>query len=389
MIRTLTGCLVCVLFGSIATANDWSPSRLGYTSYRTNLSGGRQPNIATMRAWTVNADGSDAREVAPRLSDEANSWTQFAGWSPEGSLAIVGRGWESPENAKWEEEHRTFRFIEGGWLYDMYLFDAKTNAATNMTSVDRVSFYNTGLFFWPDDPKSLGFQALIDGNSHPFRMDRDGKNKRDLTAESKEFSYGFSASPDGRRIAYHKSYQVFIADRDGSNAKKVETGHPFNFAPQWSPDSSHLLFVSGEHENCHPHLVRADGSGLRKIADRGGYVGWMAFLDVPDFHNGSSDIPAWAPDGTWVYYTSKIGDNIELFRVDRSGKNERLTTTPKGSSHYHPTPSPDGKFLAYGSKRDGLRRLYVMRLSDLAERPITPAKAGHGSIWPQWRPAGR
>ncbi len=189
----------------------------------------------------------------------------------------------------------------------MYLLDLATGKAQNLTDVDRVSFHNTGLFFWPNDPTKLGFQAIVDGDSHPFRMDRDGKNKRDLTKDSKEFAYGFSASPDGRRIAYHKSYQVYVADADGTNARLIPTGQPFNFAPQWSPDGKHLLFVAGEHYNCHPYVVAADGTGLRKLADRGGYRGVIEFLDVPDFHGGSSDIPAWSADGKSVYYTASVG----------------------------------------------------------------------------------
>ena len=163
------------------------------------------------------------------------------------------------------------------------------------------------MFFWPGDPTKFGFQALIDGDSHPFRMDRDGKNKRDLTKDSKEFAYGFSASPDGKRIAYHKSYQVYVADADGSNAKRIETGQPFNFAPQWSPDGAWLLFLAGEHYDCHPHVARADGSGLKKLASRGGYKGVVEFLDVPDFHGGSSDLPVWSADGRSVFYTARVG----------------------------------------------------------------------------------
>jgi hypothetical protein len=67
-------------------------------------------------------------------------------------------------------------------------------------------------------------------------MDRDGRNKVDLTKTSNEFAYGFSSSRDGKRIAYHKSYQVYLADADGSNAVHVKTGNPFNFVPTWSPD---------------------------------------------------------------------------------------------------------------------------------------------------------
>src|SRR5262249_40162483 len=153
------------------------------------------------------------------------------------------------------------------------------------------------------------------GNSHPFVMDRDGRNKRDLTEGSREFAYGFGASPDGWRIAYHKGYKVYVADADGSNAREVQTGHPFNFAPQWSAGGAHLRSLSGEHYACHPHVVRADGTHLRKIADRAGYPGVVAFLDVPDFHGGSSDIPNWAADGRSIFYTARVGTSVELFRA--------------------------------------------------------------------------
>ncbi|WP_435008615.1 hypothetical protein P12x_005824 [Tundrisphaera lichenicola] len=384
--RIIAGCAVWLFCG----ADEPRSPRIGYTEFLTDLPGGRQPNIATMRAMIVQADGTGRKEVAPALASEPNSWTQFAGWSPDGRLAIVGRGWESPENARWEEEHRTFRFNAEGWLYDMNLVELASGSVTNLTAVDRVSFYNTGLFFWPGDPDRLGFQALIGSDSHPFSMDRDGRNKRDLTKDSKEFAYGFSASPDGRRIAYHKSYHVFVADADGSNAVEIATGNPFNFAPQWSPDGTHLLFVSGEHYNCHPFVVKSDGTGLRKLADRGGYRGMVEFLDVPDFHGGSSDIPTWSLDSASIFSTAKVGENVELFRTTLDGRSEQLTHAPEGSLHYHPTPSPDGQWLAYGSKRDGIRQLYTMKLADRSETRITNLEKGHAALWPHWEPsAGR
>jgi TolB protein len=360
---------------------------IGYTELRTNLAGGRHANVTTMRAAASKADGTGRRTFAEKLTRERDTLTQFAGWSPEGQTAIVGRGWESPENAKWEEEHKTFRFSAEDWLCDVYLLNLADDTATNVTAVERVSYHNSGLFFWPGDETKFGFQALIDGNSHPFRMDRDGKNKRDLTKDSKEFAYGFSAAPDGKRIAYHKNYQVYVAETDGSNAKHVKTGEPFNFAPQWSPGGESLLFLVGEHYDCHPHVVRADGTGLRKLASRSGYKGVVEFLDVPDFHGGSSDLPVWSADGSSVFYTARIGRNVELFHVPLDGKSEQLTDTPAESLHYHPQPSPDGKWLAYGSKRDGIRQLYVMRLSDRKEHRLTNLEKGQAAMWPCWQPA--
>jgi Tol biopolymer transport system component len=112
----------------------------------------------------------------------------------------------------------------------------------------------------------------------------------------------------------------------------------------------------------------------------------IEFLDVPDFHGGSSDIPAWSADGTAVFFTAKVGENVELFRCALDGKPERLTQTPTGSHHYHATPSRDGLWLAYGSKRDGVRQLYVMRLADKSESRITHLEKGRAAMWPHWEP---
>ena len=378
--------LADALFAAIKVRGEaWPRTLIGYTEFRTNLPDGRHPNVCTMRAKVVCADGSEPREIAAALADAPDTWTQFGGWSPDGKTAIVARGWQSAENARIEEERKEFHFTKEGWLLDANLIELTTGRTVNVTAIERVSFYNGGLFFWPGDGSKLGFTALIAGQSHPFRMDRDGRHKTDLTTGAKEFTYGFSSSPDGRRIAYHKDYQVFLADADGSNAVQVQTGQPFNFCPEWSPDGEWVLFVSGQHYDCHPHLVRADGTGLRKLADRGGYRGIIEILDVPDFHGGSSDVPAWSVDGRRVFYTAKVGANVELFAVALDGTTERLTDSTEGTLHYHPTPSPDGAWLAYGSKRDGIRQLYVMRLADRAKRCITNLTPGYAAMWPHWQ----
>jgi Tol biopolymer transport system component len=148
-----------------------------------------------------------------------------------------------------------------------------------------------------------------------------------------------------------------------------------------------VLFLAGEHYDCHPHVVKPDGTGLKKLASRNGYRGVIDYLDVYDFHDGSSNTPVWAPDSKSVFYTAKVGRNVELFRVPLDGKPEQLTDTPAGSMHYHPTPSRDGKWLVYGSKRDGVRQLYVMRLSYKREWRITDLAKGRAAMWPHWQPA--
>lgn len=359
-------------------------ARIGYTELRTDRPGGRHANVRTMRAAMVRADGTGRTLVGEELAKEADTWTQFAGWSPDGKTAVVGVGWQSPENARWEEENKTFRMEDGKWRYDTCLLDPVTGKATNVTAVDRVSHYNSGLFFLPGG-KGLGFTALMNGVSKPHVMDVDGRNKRDVSGGG-GFAYGYSASPDGKHICYHQDYQLYVSAADGTNKRHVKTGNRFDFAPSWSPDGRWLLFLSGEHYDCHPHVARPDGTGLKKLADRGGYTGVVEFLDVSDFHGGSSDVPVWAPDGSAVYYTAKAGKCVELYRVTLAGSATRLTTSPNDTLHYHPQPSPDGRWLVYGSRRDGVRNLYVMNLADQTVRRITDAKAGTAAMWPHWQP---
>ena len=371
-----------------ADADDKPPDLLiGYTEFRTDLPGGRYVNQATFRAVVVKADGTGRRVLAEELTREKGYSTQFAGWSPDGKTAILLRNWQSEANGKWEEAHQQFSFSTDGRLVDGYLFDLASGKATNVTGVERVSHFNEGLGFMPGDTTKLRFSATIGGKTRPYLMDLDGKNKRELSKDYPHLVHGMSLSPDGKRGAYEDpAYRFFLADADGSNAKQIKTGERFHLMPSWSPDGAWVLFVAGEHYDCHPHVVKADGTGLKKLASRNGYRGVIDYLDVHDFHDGSSDLPVWAPDSKSVFYTSKIGSNTELFRVTLDGKREQLTDSAAGSMHYHPQPSPDGKWLVYGSKRDGVRQLYVMRLSDRKEHRITDLKKGHAAMWSSWQP---
>ena len=378
---------------ALSAADGTNPPDLliGYTEFRTDLPGGRYVNVGTMRAAVVKADGTGRRVLAEELTREK-------GYLDAVRRLVAGRqdGHLPPRL-----EERRERQVGGGAQglplqratavsYDVYLFDLASGKATNVTAVERVSHYNDGLGFWPGDPTKLRFLALVDGVNRPFLMDRDGKNKRDLIKDSPNLVHGMSLSPDGKRGAYEDpGYRLYLADADGSNARQVKTGQRFHLMPSWSPDGAWVLFVAGEHYDCHPHVVKADGTGLKKLASRNGYRGVIDFLDVYDFHDGSSDLPVWAPDSKSVFYTAKVGENVELFRVTLDGKSEQLTETPAGSMHYHPAPSPDGKWLVYGSKRDGVRQLYVMRLSDKKEWRITDLKKGHAAMWAYWQPAAR
>jgi TolB protein len=381
--------IAAFLFVGVSAADEPARERsdylIGYTVQRSNLPGGQFPNRVTSRPFVVKADGTGVRQLGEDLTRKPNYAASFAGWSPDGRQAILSQGWESPENGEWEHKHRTFRFTAEHWLVDIVLCDIDTGTLTNLTAVDRVSFYNAGLQFWPKQPNRLGFLALIDGEQRPYAMDRDGKNKQPL-AKGAGFIYGFSTSPDGKRISYHKNYQVFVADADGGNAKPIKNGHPFQFCPVWSPTGEWLAFLSGEHYNCHPHVVRADGTGLKKLADRGGYRGVVEGLDEPDFHSENSDVPTWSPDGRWLYYTAKVEKAVELMRANADGKIEQLTRSKAGVLNFFPQVSPDSHWVAFGSTRSGVRQIHVARADGSECSQITHVEAGWRAYHPHWRP---
>ena len=142
---------------------------IGYTELRTNLPGGRHANVTTMRAVVVKADGTGRRLLAEELTrKKPDTWTQFAGWSPDGKTA------DSRPRLGEPRERQVGGGAQGLPLHRRRLavrhvpVDLASGKATNVTAVERVSFYNGGLFFWPGDTTKLGVHALIDGNSHPF-----------------------------------------------------------------------------------------------------------------------------------------------------------------------------------------------------------------------------
>ena len=145
MIRCLCLLLITVLTARCVHASEPDLARrlIGYTEGRNDLPDGQFANWVTNRACIVRADGTGRRVLAESLTEESYTWTQFAGWSPDGSRAIVLSLWESPENAAWERQHGTFRMTEG-WLVDSCLLELSTGRITNLTSVERVSLYNTG-----------------------------------------------------------------------------------------------------------------------------------------------------------------------------------------------------------------------------------------------------
>src|SRR5262245_44663253 len=90
LVAAALACALMILPRSLQAAEQTLPEQwIGYTELRTNLPGGRHANVRTMRAVVVNAKGTGRRVLAEGLAGEPDSWTQFAGWCPDGRVAVL------------------------------------------------------------------------------------------------------------------------------------------------------------------------------------------------------------------------------------------------------------------------------------------------------------
>lgn len=149
------------------------------------------------------------------------------------------------------------------------------------------------------------------------------------------------------RIAYvnrvGKSYRLIVADSDGHNEQTVLAQKEPIMSPAWSPDGSHLAYVSFETGHAVVY-VQSLYTNQRKV--------------LADFR-GSNSAPAWSPDGKQlaVVLTRDGSSQIYLVRPDGSGL-RRLTFS--GAIDTEPHFSPGGQYLLFTSDRGGSAQVYRM-----------------------------
>lgn len=115
-----------------------------------------------------------------------------------------------------------------------------------------------------------------------------------------------------------------------------------------------IAFHSDRGGNLDVYIIRADGTGLRRMTD----------------YSGKDSFPAWSPDGGMLAYQSIRDGNSEIFLLD-VGSGESYRFTDNRCSDWAPSFSPDGKELAYYSECDGNREIVVTPLDGGPTRQLT------------------
>jgi serine/threonine protein kinase/Tol biopolymer transport system component len=249
-------------------------------------------------------------------------------------------------------------------------------------------------------------------------------------------------SPDGSFIAYNSGNagaflvssqfnitptRIYVVPANGGRRVAVTDSIHMSVSPAWSADGRSLFFVSnmngpreifeqplrkngspfgaprriGSGRNAHSLTASADG---RTIAfstlelrspvwsapiSRSGPTAFSAARPVTR-RNESVEGMAVSADGNWLFYDSNVSGNSEIYKARLgadgvAGDGIQLTRDP--DADFAPTPSPDGKEIAFYSTRAGTRDIWVMQADGTGLVRVTdlPSSEYH----PRWSPDGK
>ncbi len=189
-----------------------------------------------------------------------------------------------------------------------------------------------------------------------------------------------SWSPDGSRLVFSLSQNIYVANADGSNRRRLTDAAPGtgNFYPAWSPDGRTIAYWHGS--------TTGDDGGPRDaeiytIPVAGGSPTRLT-------HDNTNDIePAWSPDSSKIAYFH-AGD---LWVMNADGSSKYLAHVGSGG-HWAPAWSPDGTEIAflsyYGNSADGPLlevKTFNVQTEEVKDLGVDVATDFNG---PSWMPSG-
>lgn len=233
---------------------------------------------------------------------------------------------------------------------------------------------------WRPDGKKIGYIS----SSQLWEMNPDGTEKRKLNTE--EGITAFNYSPKGTHVYYTKEIQIekTLNDRYPDLPKVTAKEYDELMMRHWNTWEdgaySHVFFAS-----------YTDG----KIGEATDIMPNEPY-DSPTAPFGGEEQLNWSADGKWIAYTCKkekgtayaVSTNTDIYLYNiETGKTENISTPNKGYD-LEPRFSPDGKWIAWLSmERAGFEadkaRIILMDLKTKEKKEITAGfdQSGGNVVW--------
>jgi imidazolonepropionase-like amidohydrolase/Tol biopolymer transport system component len=229
------------------------------------------------------------------------------------------------------------------------------------------------------DGKLIAFDLLGDIYTMPIA---GGKPTR--IAEGLAYDHQPRFSPDGKRIAFTSDRgggdNIWVMNLDGGD-KRAVTKEDFRLLnqPSWSPDGRYIVAKK------HFTTGRSLGTGEVWIYHVSGGGGVPLVKRASEVLQKELGEPIYAADGKSIFYVRNVtsgpifeyaqDSNTDLFDIERYElETGEVTTAVSGvGGSVRPTPSPDGKKIAFVRRERAKSKLYVKDLASGEERKVYDA----------------
>ena len=301
-----------VLDISVSGPMSWSPDGKWLA-----LAQGRAFNSSI---FVVSPEGGEPRGIVDR---QARQFDDAPAFSPDGrSLAFSG--------------------CASRYSCDVYLQplrpDGSPDGAPRQIAGAGMGIYSLA---WSRDGKSLIYPGMQNFGtlSYLWRAGSDGRQSPQRIEIAGPRASSPSASPVADRLVFESSledwdiWRYSAAGGSGLKSEPLIVSSLSEFAPQYSPDGTRIVFCSNRAGGgTEIWVTQADGSKPVQLT-RG-----------PGVNQGT---PRWSPDGRWVAFDSYAQKGPGgIYVMEASGSSPR-GVTPEGNS---PFWSPDGRWICFQRK---------------------------------------
>ena len=156
------------------------------------------------------------------------------------------------------------------------------------------------------------------------------------------------------RALHERVYRLYVSDADGYNPKVVLTSRKPVMSPSWSPDASHIAYVSFER-------------GTPAVFTQNIFTGQKRMVSSRKGINGA---PSWSPDGSKLALSLSVDGNPEIYLLSlHNGVFKRITNSRAIDTE--PNWTQDGRSIIFTSDRGGRPQLYEISTNGGRAKRVT------------------